>query len=116
MCWLSNFLDKFHTNCKKSKDTSIPTKPYRDGKYKVSHHGVERMNERKITKGEVHVNLHTTPVKKTKVKYDSKGRPSYERYSHNKINTRINPRTNKVTTVSRYHTSEYNKLTKKGAK
>ena len=46
------------------------------------------MNDRKINKGEMHVNLHTTPLFKTAVKTDIIGRKSYERYSNNKINTR----------------------------
>ena len=108
----SRLRDKTHTSCKKSKDTSLPSKPYKDGRYKVSQHGVDRMNERQITKGEVHVNLHTTPIKKTEVKYDKTGRPSYERDSDNKINTRINPKTRVVSTVSRFHTKEYEKIKK----
>jgi len=80
---ISYLLSLFHSNCKKSKDGSIPYKPYRDGKYKVSSHAVERMNERKITKGEVHYNLHTIPIKVTSVIYDSQGRPSYRRSSNN---------------------------------
>ena len=46
------------------------------------------MNDRKINKGEMHVNLHTTPLFITAVKTDNMGRKSYERYSNNKINTR----------------------------
>lgn len=57
----------------------------------ITTHCVERMNDRKIKKGEMHVNLHTTPLFKTAVKTDIMGRKSYERYSNNKINTRINP-------------------------
>lgn len=109
--------NKIHTTCKKSKDRTVPSEKYKDGKYKISKHAVERMTERKITKGEVHVNLHTSPIKKTTVKYDKHNRPSYERYSENKINTRINPKTKVVSTVSRFHTKEYEKIKKgKGVK
>ena len=104
--------DLIHTNCKKSKDKTIPKKSYKDGKYYITTHCVERMNDRKINKGEMHVNLHTTPLFKTAVKTDIMGRKSYERYSNNKINTRINPINNNVTTVSRFHTKKYDKLKK----
>lgn len=104
--------DKMHTKCKKSRDTSFPNKVYKDGKYRVSTHAVEQMNKRKINKGELHVNLHTTPVKVSIIKRDEFGRPSYERFSKNKINSRINPETNNVNTVSRFHTKEYNKMMK----
>ncbi len=115
MALFSRLRDKIHTSCKKSKDTSLPSKPYKDGRYNVSQHSVLRMNERRISKGELHVNLHTTPIKKTKVRYDKNGRPSYERFSNNKINARINPKLNVVSTVSRFHSKEYNKI-KKGEK
>ena len=108
--------DKIHTSCKKSKDTSLPFKPYKDGRYNISQHCVDRMNERRITKGEVHINLHTKPIKKTKIKYDKLGRPSYERYSDNKICTRINPKNYFVSTVSRFHTKEYGKIKKQRRK
>lgn len=103
--------DKIHTNCKKSKDTSYPNKSYKDGKYRVGDHAVMRMNQRQITKGELHVNLHTKPIKITSIKHTEDG-PSYERYSKNKINSRINPETDNVNTVSRFHTSKYNKIMK----
>lgn len=104
--------DKIHTSCKKSKDTNFPNKVYKDGKYRISTHAVDQMNIRKINKGELHVNLHTTPIKKSAVKMDKLGRPSYERFTKNKINSRINPKTNNVNTVSRFHTKEYNKIMK----
>lgn len=108
----SRLRDKIHTSCNKSKDTSLPSKPYKDGRYNVSQHGVDRMNERQITKGEVHVNLHTTPVHKTNVEMDEKGRPAYVRYSKNRTRTVINPKTKVVSTVSRFHTKEYEKIKK----
>ena len=40
----------------------------------ITTHCVERMNDRKINKGEMHVNLHTTPLFKTAVKTDIIGR------------------------------------------
>lgn len=113
MCIIAKIRKLIHTSCKKSKDTSLPKEPYKDGRYFVSYHGVKRMNEREITKGEVHINLHTTPIKKTKVKYDKLNRPLYERFSFNKINTRINPKIKKVCTVSRYHSKYYDKIIKK---
>lgn len=104
--------DRIHTNCKKSKDSSIPKTPYKDGKYHVTIHAVERMNERKITKGAVHVNLHTKPLKVTQVKYDIKGRPSYERYSKNKVCTGINPKNQNVTTVREFASKKLSKFKK----
>lgn len=107
--------DRIHTSCKKSKDNTFLRRVYKDGKYRVGVHAVDQMNKRKISKGELHVNLHTTPMKISQVKKDEYGRPSYERFSRNKINSRINPETNNVNTVSRFHTKEYNKMMK-GAK
>lgn len=104
--------DSIHTTCKKSRDNTIPTQPYKDGKYKVTKHGVDRMKERQITKGEVHVNLHTTPIEKTKIKHDQQGRPYYERYAKNKIYTAVNPKNKNVATIRRYSTKKINKLKK----
>lgn len=111
MVLLNLLRDLIHSNCKKSRNKSIPTKSYKDGKYRISNHAITRMNDRKITKGELHVNLHTTPIKLSPIKYGDNG-PSYERFSKNKINSRINPKTNKVSTVSRFHTTTYNKIMK----
>ena len=49
-------------------------------------------------------------IKTTPVKYDKQNRPSYEKYSDNKIATAINPTNKKVVTVRRFHTAEYNKI------
>ena len=70
------------------------------------------MYERNITKGAVHYNLYNKHLKITPIKYDSFGRRSYERFPYNKINTRINPKNNVVSTVSRYHTKKYEKIIK----
>lgn len=88
---IESVLNIFHTNCKKSKNRTIPSKPYRDRKYYVNNHCVKRMIERQINRGEVHYNLHTIPIEMTKVVYDKYGRPSYRRSSKNKITTAINP-------------------------
>lgn len=61
----------------------------------------------------MYYNLYTKPVRKTKIKYDDYGRPSYERFSKNKINTRINPENKIVTTVSRYHTKKLDRYLKR---
>lgn len=68
------------------------------------------MNDRKITKGEVYVNLTTKPIEVSKVKIDSFGRPSYRRSSKNKITTAINPTNYNVTSVNRLHTKTYNRI------
>lgn len=93
---------------KKAKDKSYPQKPYKVRKYNITKHCVEDMNSRKITKGEVHVNLTTKPIEVTKVKIDNFGRPPYRRSS--KITTAINPINNNVTSVNRLHTKTYNKI------
>lgn len=106
MIFLSKLKNKFHTFCKKSKDKTIPDKPYHDGFYKTTWHCVNRMKERNITKGQLHVNLHTTPLKKTKTKKDKLGRPSYKRFSNNKICSKINPYTKRIPTVHEYETKD----------
>ncbi len=97
----------------KAKDKSIPKKEYKDNPYFVTKHAVLRMQERNINKGEVHVNLHSKPIKKTKVIKDNGGRPSYKRISDNKITTSINPKNKRVTTVHRLHTKDYEKIKKR---
>lgn len=104
--------DKIHATCKKSKNRTIPKRPYKDGKYRMSWHSIDRMNDRKITKGAVHVNLHTTPLKKTGIYYDKQGRPTYRRFGYNRIVTGINPKTNVVATTYWYHTRDYDKYLK----
>lgn len=96
--------------CKKSKDNTIPSSPYKVRKYNITKHCVDDMNERKITKGEIHVNLTTKPIQKTPVRIDNQGRPSYRRSSRNKITTAINPKNKNVTSVNRLHTKTYNKI------
>ena len=91
----------------KSRDKSLPYESYKVRKYNVTKHCVDDMNKRKITKGEIYVNLTTKPIYVTKVKYDNKGRPSYRRSSKNKITTAINPDNNNVTSVNRLHTKTY---------
>lgn len=95
---------------KKSKDETFPQKSYKVRKYYITKHCVEDMNVRKITKGEVYVNLTTKPIEITKVKIDNFGRPSYRRSSKNKITTAINPMNNYVTSVNRLHTKTFNKI------
>ena len=96
----------------KAKDKSIPQSTYKDGSYQISKHAIDRMNERKISKGDVHFNLHTKPLKRSKVKYDAQRRPSYERISSNSVATHINPKSKIVTTVHKVHTKKINKIKK----
>ena len=95
---------------KKAKDNTFPKEPYKVRKYHITKHCVYDMNQRKITKGEVYVNLTTKPIHTTKVKIDEFGRPSYRRSSKNKITTAINPKNKNVTSVNRLHTKQYNKI------
>ena len=87
----------------KLEDTTIPKKPYWVWFHKLTSHAVKRMNERKITKGEVYTNLTTKPIHKSKIKWDNENRPSYQRISKNGINTAINPFNQKIVTVRREH-------------
>ncbi len=105
--YLLNWL--FH---RPKKDSTIPREPYQVRKYRITNHCVEDMNKRKITKGEVYTNLTTRPIKKTKIKYDKYGRPSYRRSSKNKITTAINPHNKNVVSVNRLHTREFEKIMK----
>lgn len=93
----------------KAKIMSIPRSPYKDGRYMVTNHCVQRMNLRGISQGALHTNLHTRALK-TKIKRDNYGRPSYNRISRNKIVSSINPRNNNVTSVRRMHTKDFNKI------
>ncbi len=104
-----NILD-FMFRTKKSKDKTLPKNTYKIRKYYITKHCVKDMNDRKITKGEVYVNLTTKPINISKIKIDSFGRPSYRRSSKNKITTAINPINNNVTSVNRLHTKTYNKI------
>lgn len=104
-----NFFNMFFG---KSRNKKIPNKPYRVKEYNVTKHCVDDMNARKITKGEVYVNLTTKPIHVTQIKYDEAGRPSYRRSSINKITTAINPNNNNVTSVNRLHTKTYIKIMK----
>ncbi len=96
----------------KRNDKTIPKKPYKVKKYNITKHGVYDMNLRKITSGEVYINLTTKPIHVSKVKYDEYGRPSYRRSSKNKITTAINPKNHNVTSVNRLHTKTYEKIMK----
>lgn len=97
-------------------DKHYPKKPYKVKRYYVTHHAVVRMNERKITKGELHYNLTRPPVHISKTKFDDCGRPSYERLSDNLVNARINPKNNNIATVSRFHSWLLEKYRMKGNK
>lgn len=65
-----------------------------------------------FTKGDVHLNLHTTLIEKTIVKYDEQGWSYNERYAKNKIYTAVNPINKKVVTIRRYSTKKLNNFKK----
>lgn len=98
---------------KKTKDRSFPKEPYKVKKYYVTQHAVQRMNERKISKGSLYYNLIRKPLAISNVKFDNSGRPSYNRIAKNKICSSINPSNNNVVSVHKIHTKEYNKLIKR---
>ena len=97
---------------KKTKERCIPKEPYKVKKYYVTQHAINRMNERKISKGELYYNLTRKPLTITKVKIDKNNRPSYRKTTKNKITSAINPLNNNVVSVNRFHSKEYNKLIK----
>lgn len=67
------------------------------------------MNERNINKGEVHVNLHTKPLVKTKKKKDEKNRISYNRYNKNKTVVAVNPNNHNVPTMWKFYWEDFEK-------
>ena len=95
---------------KKIKEQRFPKEPYKVKKYYVTQHAVQRMNDRKISKGNLYYNLTRKPLSITNVKFDSFGRPSYNRTTKTKICSSINPLNNNVVSVHKIHTKEYNKL------
>ena len=90
---------------KKSKDTTIPQSIYKDGRYKTSKHCIEQMQNRKISKGHLHVNLHTKPIL-TEREIDELGRPATIRYSANKTRSVVNPKKKVVASVRKYKEKE----------
>jgi hypothetical protein len=102
---------------RKTKDRTIPKTAYKVKTYYVNSHAVLRMQERKITKGELYYNLTRKPIKVTKIKVDEKGRPSYRKTTKNRITSAINPTNKNVVSVNRLHKKDYIKImneTKKG--
>ena len=95
---------------KKVKDGRIPKEPYKVRDYYVNKHAIKRMNERKITKGELYYNLTRKPLTLSRIKYDDKGRPSYRKTTKNKITSAINPENKNVVSVNRLYTKEYKKI------
>ena len=98
---------------KKTRDRTIPKMPYKVRDYYVTVHAVKRMNERRISKGQLYYNLTRKPLEVTKVKFDEEGRPSYRRSSKNKITSSINPYNKNVVSVNRLHTKKHAQLVQK---
>ena len=98
------------------------TKHVRIGKYTLTSHAQNRIVDktRKMDKIDVLDNLFTKPNGVTKVKYDSKNQPSYNRVGK-RITTSINPTNNKVATcrpISAKEARDFNliKINRKGRK
>lgn len=89
-----------------------PRRPYQIRGFRVSAHAVKRMRSRNITKSSVSYNLKHKPLHLTSIRYNKKGRPSYLRYSRNKIVVAINPKTKNINTVWKYHSRLMNKFLK----
>jgi hypothetical protein len=98
---------------KKTRERTIPKVPYKVRDYYVTVHAVKRMNERRISKGQLYYNLTRKPLEVTKVTFDKDGRPSYRRSSKNKITSAINPCNKNVVSVNRLHTKKYAQLMQK---
>ena len=60
------------------------------------------MRSRGITKSALRYNLRHKPLHTTAIKYNRKGKPSYIRYSRNKIALAINPRTKNINTTNKF--------------
>ena len=82
----------------------FPRRSYRVSGFRVSKHAVKQMRSRGVTKSAVRYNLRHKPLHTTGIKYNRRGRPSYIRYSRNKVALAINPMTNNVNTTWKYHT------------
>lgn len=93
---------------KKAFDTTIPKAQYKDGRYKTSKHCIEQMQNRKITKGQLHENLRTKPLIKIK-EIDNNGRKADVRFSNNKTRSVVNPTTKTVASVRKYRDKELKK-------
>ena len=93
----------------------IPKKPY-DVKvnYHITKHAIQRMKERRITKGQLRYCLTEKPLNLSDYKLDNKGRPSYCKYSDNFLNVRINPLNHNVPTVNQFSKDKYDKIKKEG--
>jgi hypothetical protein len=76
----------------------------------VGKHAIERMKLRCISKGELGYNLRKRPLLLTPIRYDDKGRPSYQRYTDNQVMSAINPDYSKVVTTRKYHEKDLIKL------
>lgn len=90
----------------------FPRRSYKVSGYKVGVHAVKRMRSRGVAKSAVRYNLNHRPLHTTAIKYNKRGRPSYIRYSRNKVALAINPRTKHINTVWRYHTKLMNRFLK----
>lgn len=70
------------------------------------------MRCRGVTKSALRYNLRHKPLHITEIKYSRRGKPSYIRYSSNKIALAINPNTKNINTTWKYHTKLMNKYLK----
>lgn len=91
----------------RARNASIPRSPYRDGRFKTTSHAIKQMRARNISKGALHINLHTRAIK-TRVRRDSLNRPSYRRITQNQIVSAINPNNNNINSVWSINKNRYN--------
>lgn len=90
----------------------FPRRSYKVSGYRVSKHAVKQMRSRGVTKSALRYNLKHKPLHTTAIKYNNRGRPSYIRYSRNKVALAINPKTNNINTTWKYHTKLMNRFLK----
>ena len=74
------------------------TRPVKVGRFNVTSHAQNQMIKRDIPNEAMIRNLCRKPVAKSPVKYDSYGRPSYNRHN-TESTTSINPRNKNVSTI-----------------
>lgn len=74
------------------------TRPVKVGRFNVTSHAQNQMIKRDIPNEAMIRNLCKKPVAKSPVKYDSYGRPSYNRHN-TESTTSINPRNKNVSTI-----------------
>ena len=83
--------------------TYFPRRPYKVCGHRVGVHAISRMRSRGVSKSALRYNLKHKPLHVTATRY-KRGRPSYVRFSRNKVALAINPKTRHINSAWPYHT------------